>query len=126
MSPNLGPKLEAENVLADPLSQGHHVPVLRGKFFLCSLQKEKSRSGRTTGAMRVHMYKVKHIQAEMIFTHTADMLAEIVSGNGVSLRVFVKFQSMKITNSSKLWTIIHSPMLTSLPGLYQLVRVIMT
>ena len=76
--------------------------------------------------MRVHMYKVKHIQAEMIFTHTADMLAEIVSGNVVSLRVFIKFQSMKITNSSKLWTIIHSPMLTSLPGLYQLVRVIMT
>ena len=31
--------------------------------------------------MRVHMYKVKHIHAEMIFTHTADMFAEIVSGN---------------------------------------------
>ena len=122
MSPDLGSRLEAE----DLLSQGHHAPVLCGKFFLCSLQKEKSRSGRTTGAMRVHMYKVKHIQAEMIFTHTADMLAEIVSGNGASLTFLIAFQSMKITNSFQLWTIIHSPMLTSLPGLYQLVRVIMT
>ena len=51
--------------------------ICQASFFF---QKEKSRSGRTTGAMRVHMYKVKHIHAEMIFTHTADMLAEIVSG----------------------------------------------
>ena len=33
------------------------------------------------------MYKEKHIQAEMIFTHTADMFAEIVSANVVLLRV---------------------------------------
>ena len=31
------------------------------------------------GATRVHMYRPKHIQEEMILTQTADMLAEIVS-----------------------------------------------
>jgi hypothetical protein len=31
------------------------------------------------GATRVHMYRAKHIQDEMIFTHTADMLADMVS-----------------------------------------------
>ena len=41
--------------------------------------------------MRVHMYKLKHIHAEMIFTHTADMFAEIVSGNVAPLRVFIAF-----------------------------------
>ena len=93
MSPDLGLRLEANNVLEDPLSQGHYIPVLRGRFSLSSPQKEKSRSGRTTGATRVHMYSVKHIQAEMIFTHTADMLAEIVSGNVVSFRVFIALNS---------------------------------
>ena len=45
------------------------------------VQKEKSLSGRTMGATKVHMYRPKHIQEEMILTQTADMLAEIVSGN---------------------------------------------
>ena len=81
MSPDPGPGHEAENV------PGTSYPgSARQVFSPSSLQKEKSRSGRTTGATRVHMYKEKHIQAEMIFTHTADMFAEIVSGNVVLLR----------------------------------------
>ena len=89
-------------------------PTSARQFFL---QKEKSRSGRTTGAMRVHMYKVKHIHAEMIFTHTADIFAEIVSGNvieSLAAQFFLALDNPLL------------PMLTSLPGLYQLVRVIMT
>ena len=81
MSPDPGPGHEAENV------PGTSYPSSARQVFSFSLQKEKSRSGRTTGATRVHMYKEKHIQAEMIFTHTADMFAEIVSANVVLLRV---------------------------------------
>ena len=63
----------------------------------------------------------KQSQEEIIFTQTADMLAEIVPGHGeYTTLIVIKPDQVSFKSRRCL------PMLTSLPGAYQLVSVIIT